>query len=75
MKRAVCMVIRLIAAGIIVVSGMNVGLEYVRHRMQGAETEWLRVSLGTFGVVLGIALLFASAPLARRMTDDIDEEE
>jgi hypothetical protein len=73
MKRAVRMVIRLISAGIIVVAGMNVGLEYVRHRMQGTEIGLWRVCLGMLGVVLGLVLFAASTALAERMTDDIDE--
>jgi hypothetical protein len=73
MKRSVRMVIRLIASGIIIVGGMNVGLEYMRHRMQGAEIAWLRFGLGTLGVVLGAALFAASSSLAERMTDDVDE--
>ena len=73
MKRAVRMVIRLIAAGIIVVSGMNVGLEYVRQRLSDVEVGWVRVCLGVLGVALGGALFAASNKLAGRMTDDIDE--
>lgn len=73
MRRAVRTVIRLIAAGIIVVGGMNAGLEYVRHRMQGAEVSPWRVAIGTFGVVLGVGLFAASSPLAKRMTEDFEE--
>jgi hypothetical protein len=73
MKHAVRTVIRLIVAGIIIVGGMNVGLEYVRHRMHGTETSLLRVGLGMLGVVLGLILVATSSSLAERMTDDFEE--
>lgn len=67
------MVIRLIAAGIILVGGMNAGLEFVRVRMQGVELNLWRVCLGVLGVVIGLALFAASNSLAARLTDDIEE--
>jgi hypothetical protein len=67
------MVIRLLAAGIIVVGGMNVGLELTRHRLRGVEISAWRCILGFLAVVLGL-ILFAGGPkLAERLTDDIDE--
>ena len=73
MKRAVRMVIRLIATGIALVGGMNVGLEVVRHRMQGVDFNLWRVCLGGLGVVLGLVLFAISSALAQRLTDDIEE--
>jgi hypothetical protein len=73
MKRAVRMVIRLIAAGIIVVGGMNTGLEYMRYRLHAAEINLWRVCLGLLGVLVGVTLFAFSSSLAERMTDDIEE--
>ena len=73
MRRAVRTVICLIAAGFIVVGGMNVGLEYVRHRLQDTEVSSWRICLGLVGVTLGLALFVTSRSLAEKMTDDIDE--
>ena len=67
------MVLRLIATGVIVVGGMNAGLEYVRHRMQGVEVNLWRFCLSLLGIVLGLVLFAVSTSLAERMTDDIDE--
>ena len=73
MKRAVRTVLRLIAAGMLVVGAMNVGLEFVRHRMQGADIGWWRVGLGVLCVVLGVVLFIFSNSLAERLTDDFEE--
>lgn len=67
------MVIRLIAAGIIVVGGMSAGLEFVRQRMQGTELSLWRVILGVLGVVIGLVLFAVSTSLAAKLTDDIEE--
>jgi hypothetical protein len=73
MKRAVRTVIRFIAAGMVIVGGMNVGLEFVRRQVQEADLDPWRLAIGLLAVVAGIALFAASAALAAKMTDDIDE--
>jgi hypothetical protein len=73
MKRAVRMVMRLIASGIILVGGMNAGLEFMRQRVQEVELNLWRVCLGVLGVVVGLALFAASSSLAEKLTDDSEE--
>lgn len=75
MKRAVRMLLRLTASGIITVGGMEFVLEYMRHRLRGTEIHLGNCILGAVLVVLG-AILFAFSPrLAERWTDDLDEDE
>jgi hypothetical protein len=74
MKRAVQMVLRFIAAGLILVGGLNVVLEFARHGRGSAAINLWACLLWTALVALGVAL-FARAPvLASQMTDDFDDE-
>lgn len=73
MKRSVCMVLRLVAAGIIVIAGMGIGLEYVRHRMQGVDVNWWHCGLELLVIGGGVILFAKSGALAEKLTDDYDE--
>ena len=73
MKRAVRSVIRLVAAGFLLVGGMEIGLEFVRHRLRGAAFGWWRCLLGLALAVTGGVLLALSRRLAETLTDDFDE--
>lgn len=75
MKRAVRMLLRLIASGIITVGGMEFVLEYMRHRVRGAEVHLWNCILGAVLILLGVILFVLSARLAERWTDDFDEDE
>ncbi len=74
LRRAVCQVFRLIAAGLVLIGGLNVGLEFIRHHFRQTEINVARCLLWSIPVVLGVILFAASARLARRLTDDSDED-
>ena len=73
MKRAVRMILRLIAAGILIVGAMTMGLQLMLQLKHRGEPSMTRVLLGGLGVVLGLVLFAASSSLAERLTDDFDE--
>jgi len=81
MKRHVCTLIRLIAAGLIVFGGMEIGLEFVRKQVQRkpntavrpAPLNIWRIVFGSVLLVSGTALFVASPRLAEKFTEDFDE--
>jgi divalent metal cation (Fe/Co/Zn/Cd) transporter len=73
MKRAVRSIIRLAAAGLIVFGGMEIGLEFVRHRFQQVRISPWHCLIGAVLMALGITLLAFSARLAARLTEDFEE--
>ena len=73
MKRAVRSVIRLIAAGFLLVGGMELGLEFVRHRLRGSHLGLWRCLLGLALAIAGGLLLAFSGRLAESLTDDFEE--
>jgi len=73
MKRAVRSVIRLGASGFLLVGAMEIGLEFMQHRLHGAPYGGWRLILGLALVLAGIVLLALSRRLAERITDDFDE--
>ena len=73
MKRAVQMVLRLIAAGLLVVGGLNLVLEFARRGRGAAALNLWTCLLWAVLIGLGV-LLFAKAPaLASQWTDDFEE--
>lgn len=75
MKRAVRMLLRLTASGIITVGGMEFVLEYMRHRVRGAEVHLGNCILGAILILFGVILFAMSHRLAKRWTNDFDEDE
>lgn len=73
MKRAVRAILRLIAAGLLVFGGLEIGLEWLQHRVRKADISPWHCILGGILAGLGIVLFTASAGLAGRLTDDADE--
>jgi hypothetical protein len=72
MQRTVQMVLRLLAAGLIVVGGLNVVVEFARHwRLHAALNLWACV-VWAIPIVLGLALFVKASALASRLTDDSD---
>ena len=61
MKRTVQMVLRLIAAGLILIGGLNVGLEFERHWLRHATLNLRLCLLWAIPVVLGLAAAGAYA--------------
>lgn len=73
MKRAVRSVIRLIAAGFIVIGGIYAGLEFAQYRSANGDPSLLRILLSTLTVVAGLVLFASSSGLAARLTGEYDE--
>ena len=74
MKRAVCSIFRLVATGLAIFGGMEILLEFMRHRVRDAEAHSWHYLIGSVLIALGITLFAASANLATRLTDDFDDE-
>ena len=67
------MVLWLIAAGLIVIGGLNVTLELTRHWLrQTSLSAWFCLLWVVF-IVLGVILFVKASALASRLTDDFDE--
>ncbi len=73
MKRAVRSVIRLVAAGGILIGAMYLGVEFMRYRLRSAEPGLLGTLLSVLAIVAGVVLFATSSGLAARLTDDADE--
>jgi divalent metal cation (Fe/Co/Zn/Cd) transporter len=73
MKRHVRTLICLIASGLVVFGGMEIGLEYLRHRFRQGEISLWHYVIGAILVMLGIFLFLTSSRLAEQLTDDFDE--
>ena len=73
MKRAVRSLIRLIALGLFVFGGMEIILEYVRHRMRHTPISVWHCVIGSILIVLGVTGFAVSAKLAEQLTDDFEE--
>ncbi|EEF60908.1 hypothetical protein [Pedosphaera parvula] len=72
-NRIALTVIRLVAAGCLLISIMNLGLYYLKSQkdrvpMHAGRFLWLAIPL-----VIGIVLLVKSTAIARRLTEDFDE--
>jgi TRAP-type C4-dicarboxylate transport system permease small subunit len=72
--RAVRAVLFLIAGGLIVTGGMNIGLEFMRHHYQHTALSFTRCAGWALPVGLGIALALATPSLARQLTGEGDNE-
>jgi hypothetical protein len=72
MKRAVQMVLRLIAAGLMVIGGLNLLLQFAGRRKGLAPNLWVCLLWGVL-IALGVALFAKAAALASQLTDDFDE--
>ena len=74
MKRALRAIFRLIAAGLLVVGAMELGLEYMRHvAPPRAPINLGNCLIGAVLMALGVGLFAASRRLADRFSDDLDE--
>jgi len=73
MRHAVRTVLVLVAAGMILIAGMFLGLEVMKGRTgHGTPSVLLCVLYGVL-VLVGAALIWKSNTIAGRLTDDFDE--
>jgi len=73
MKRAIRMVLWLVAAGLIVIGGLNATLELTRHWLRQTNLNVWFCLLWVVLIVLGVVLFLKATALASRLTDDFDE--
>jgi cytochrome c biogenesis protein CcdA len=74
MKRAVRNVICLLAGGLIVFGGLEVGLEFVKHRLHDGETNVWQYVIGSLLIILGTILFGVSGKVAGRLTGEDDDD-
>ena len=67
------MVLRLIASAFIFFGGMEMVLEYTRHRMRRGGASLWHWLLGAVLILVGLLLFWAAPKIAARWTDDFDE--
>lgn len=68
------LLLRLVAAGLILIGGMLLGLELLDHRLRQAELSAFKVGLHAVLLLGGLILLAASARLAARIAGG-DEDD
>jgi hypothetical protein len=73
MRRAVRSIICFVAAALIVFGGLEIGLEYARHRTHHTEISLWHCVIATSLIVVGIVLFAGSESLAEQLTDDIED--
>ena len=65
----------MVAASMIVISGMLAGLEFLNHRAKGVDISYLKVAVNVLVIIGGIILLAASSNLAAQLTDEEEETD
>ena len=79
-QKAACSLIRLVAAGLMVIGIMLGGLEFLNHRAKGVEISFLKIIFDSVMFIAGAVLFAVSNKLAARLTgedesDDTDDSE
>jgi len=74
MRHALRTVTVLAGAGMILIGGMFVGLELLKDRMGRGAPSVVRCAVFALVVAGGVALIWKSAAIARRLADDFDDE-
>lgn len=69
-QKAAQLLLRLAAAGLILIGGLLVGLEFLTHRAKQTEINSLKVAAFGLLVLGGIGLLIVSRKLAARLTGE-----
>lgn len=65
---------RFLALGMVVISGMLAGLEWLRHRVPDADFSSVRLAVYVLVFIAGAVLLAVSGRLAARFTTDVVSE-
>jgi hypothetical protein len=72
-QKGASLLLRLVAAGLIVIGGLLVGLEFLNHRARGIDVNPLHVTCYALMFVAGAVLFALSSKLAARLTGGFDE--
>lgn len=68
------LLIRLVAAGLVLIGGMLAGLEFLNHRARHVELNVFKVAGYAAMFFAGAALLGASSKLAARLTEEPEND-
>ena len=74
-QKGVRMLLRLVAASMMLISGMLVGLEFLNHRAKGVDISYVKVALNALVVIAGVVLFAASSNIAAQLTDAEEETD
>jgi hypothetical protein len=69
------LLIRLVAAGLVLIGGMLAGLEFLSHRARHVELNVFKMAGYALMFFAGVVLLIASSKLAARLTDESPEDD
>jgi TRAP-type C4-dicarboxylate transport system permease small subunit len=73
-QKAAQLLLRLVAAGAMLVGGMMVALEFLAHRARQTEMPSLKVAAFALLLLAGVMLFAVSRNLAARLTGEDDDE-
>jgi len=74
-QKAAQLLLRLIATGLILISGLLIGLEFLAHRAKHTELNLIKIAALALLCLAGIGLLAASRRLAARLAGETDAPE
>jgi hypothetical protein len=74
-QKAACSLIRLVAAGLIVIGMMLGGLEILNHRAKGVEISYLKITFDSVMFIAGVGLFAVSNKLAARLTGEDESDD
>ena len=75
LKRAARLVLWMIAAGLILIGGLNLSLEFIKHHLHQTEISLWRCAAWAVPVLLGAFLFSRSSALASHLTEDYDDTD
>lgn len=74
LQKAVRSLIRLLAAGTVIINVMLGGLQLLNHRASGREINSFQITFHAFLFLAGVGLFACSTKLAARLTDESDAD-
>lgn len=74
LQKAVRSLIRLVAAGLVIIGVMLGGLQLLNHRASGGEINSIQITFQAFLFLAGVGLFAGSAKLATRLIDEPDDD-
>ncbi len=74
LTRAVRDAVRLVAGGMAVIGLLGIGLEFTRYELKKTDLDILNCVLWALPIVLSVILIIKSTAVARRLTNDFDDE-